>query len=270
MWRQYMTNRRQQLVAMCLLLLGAFIWSPAPATAGGNVIRFGTEAAFPPLNFVGKDGRLTGFDIDLGNALCDAVGSTCEWVVADWDALVSGLDEGKFDAILSSMPITPAHRELIDFTDSYHLQPASFAASETLAGLEISKETLSGKTIGVAAGTPHEAFLKDNFGDIATLKTYDLVAQAALDLTDARIDLIFGDRIVLVDSFLTTEQGKGFRLVGPSYTDAEWFGSGAGIAVRKGDHALRVRLNRGLKMLRADGTYRKINDRYFDFDIYGS
>lgn len=54
------------------------------------------------------------------------------------------------------------------------------------------------------------------------------------------------------------------------YDDPAFFGTGAGIAVRKGDTALRDKINAALAAIRADGNYKKLNDRYFDFDVYGA
>lgn len=258
---------------LAALFLAATVLATAPwlpAAAGEDKIRFGTDAASPPLTFVGKDGQLAGFDIDIGNALCRATGVKCEWVVEELEELLDGLDRRRYDAILSSLPIVPELRERVDFTHSYHLQPAAFVAPERVGSIEIGKETVKGKTIGVRAGTRHETFLRDNFSDIASVKPYDLLAQALLDLKADRLDFVFGDRIAIVSTFLQTEQGKGYRLVGPSYTDPKWFGHGAGIAVRKDDTALRLRLNRALRAMRTAGTLKKINDRYFDIDLSGS
>ncbi|VAW18836.1 hypothetical protein MNBD_ALPHA09-1267 [hydrothermal vent metagenome] len=244
--------------------------APQIAPAGGAKLRLATEAAAPPLNYIGKDGRLAGFDVDIGNALCKAMTVECKWVIEDWDNLVSGLNQRRYEAIVSSLPITGEQQKNVDFTNSYHVMPAAFLGAETLEVLKIDKTTLTDKIIGVEAGSVHEAFLRDNFADIAQIKPYDLIAQATLDLVGKRLDLVFGDRIELEYSFLKTKEGRGFKLVGPSYTDAKWFGAGAGIAVRKGDDALIERLNVALARIRADGTYKKINDRYFDFDMYGN
>ena len=240
------------------------------ANAGGEVLKLATEAAMPPLSYIGKDGRLTGFDVDIGNALCNAMSVTCEWVIEDWDGLIPGLHKYRYDAIIASLPMTDETREEVEFSDRYHLAPASFVGSETLELAAINRDTLAGKIIGVKSGTSHETFLKENFGDIATIQVYDLVAQAALDMVGKRLDLVFGDRISLETSFLKTNEGHGFKLLGPTYIDPKWFGDGAGIAVRKGQATLRLRLNVALKQIRRDGTFKKINDRYFDFDVFGN
>jgi len=261
---------RQTPVLRCLIAVLGLVLSVAPlaAQSGPGKLRFATEAAAPPLNFIGKDGRLTGFDVDLGNAICKVMAVECEWVIEDWDDLVAGLYQRRYEAIVSSLPVTVELQKKVDFTDVYHLMPASFLGAETLVANEIDKTTLAGKLIGVETGSVHETFLRDNFGDIATIKTYKLIARATLDLIGGRLDLVFGDRIELENSFLKTDEGRGFKLLGPSYTDAKWFGGGAGIAVRNGDVTLIKRLNAAIELIRANGTYKKVNDRYFNFDIF--
>jgi arginine/ornithine transport system substrate-binding protein len=75
--------------------------------------------------------------------------------------------------------------------------------------------------------------------------------------------------VVLLEGFLNTDAGKDYEFVGPGYTDREYFGEGIGIAVRKGEDELLETLNDAIDKIRADGTYKKINDKYFDFDVYG-
>ena len=72
------------------------------------------------------------------------------------------------------------------------------------------------------------------------------------------------------EGFLKSPAGKDFAFHGPIYIDFKYFGVGAGIAVRKGDTTLRNDLNAAIKAIRANGTYKKIQDKYFDFDVYGS
>ena len=76
-------------------------------------------------------------------------------------------------------------------------------------------------------------------------------------------------RLTVDVGFLKTPAGKGFAFVGPLFTDPSYFGSGAGIALRKGDTALRDKLNAAIKAIRANGVYKTIEARYFDFDLYG-
>ncbi len=84
-----------------------------------------------------------------------------------------------------------------------------------------------------------------------------------------RVDLGHADSIALLDGFLNTDLGKDFEFVGPGFNVPEWHGLGAGIAVRKGSDDLRDALDKAILQIRADGTYQKINAKYFDIDIFG-
>lgn len=234
----------------------------------GEKVRIGTEGAYPPFNYIDKDGNLVGFDIDIAKALCEAADFECEFVMQDWDGIIPGLIAKKYDAIVASMSITDERKQKVDFTNKYYNTPAKFVARKG-ADLEISKEGLKGKVIAVQRATIHENFLRDNFGDVVTVKSYATQDEAYLDLVSGRADAGIADAVAIMDGFLNTEQGKEFQFYGPDFTDPEWFGDGVGIAVRKGDDSLRETLNAAIEQIRSDGTYQKINAKYFDFDVYG-
>jgi ABC-type amino acid transport substrate-binding protein len=88
-------------------------------------------------------------------------------------------------------------------------------------------------------------------------------------MASGRLDLSIADSIAVDDGFLKTDAGEEFEFVGPSFSDPEWFGDGAGVAVRKGQDKLRMAINDAIKQIRTDGTYKKINDKYFEFDVFG-
>lgn len=256
-------RRLTTIIAMAL----AFGLAGGIAQAGEKV-RIGTEGAYPPFNYIDKDGNLVGFDIDIAKALCEAADFECEFVMQDWDGIIPGLIAKKYDAIVASMSITDERKQKVDFTNKYYNTPAKFVARKG-ADLEISKEGLKGKVIAVQRATIHENFLRDNFGDVVTVKSYATQDEAYLDLVSGRADAGVADAVAIMDGFLNTEEGKDFRFYGPDFTDPEWFGDGVGIAVRKGDDSLRETLNAAIEQIRSDGTYQKINAKYFDFDVYG-
>jgi len=173
--------------------------------------------------------------------------------------------EGKTD----SYTITDERKQKVDFTNKYYQTPARFVAKKG-AGITISKEGLKGKTVGVQRATIHENFVRDMFGDAVTIKAYATQDEANMDLVAGRLDLVIADATVLLGGFLSTDAGKGFEFVGPSYVDKKWFGEGVGIAVRKGDTDLLQKLNKAIAAIRANGVYQKINAKYFDFDVYGN
>ncbi len=238
------------------------------ASAQMKKVRVGTEGAYPPFNYIDSNGKLQGFDVDIANALCAAAKLDCEFVVQDWDGIIPGLLAKKFDAIIASMSITEERKKKVDFTDKYYTSPAKFV-TKAGANIEITKEGLKGKSVGVQRATIHENFLQDNFGDVIEIRSYATQDEANADLASGRVDLVLADSIALDEGFLKTDAGKGFAFTGPGFSDPKWFGDGAGIAVRKGDDELREALNKAILQIRADGTYKKINDKYFEFDVYG-
>ncbi|MBW1697900.1 MAG: ABC transporter substrate-binding protein [Deltaproteobacteria bacterium] len=246
----------------------AFLLSGNIAAKEWKKVRIGTEGAYPPFNYIDKNGQLQGFDIDIAKALCKSMGVQCEFVIQDWDGIIPGLLAKKYDCIIASMSITEERKKKVDFTDKYYMTPARFVAKKG-SGFKISKEGLKGKTVGVQRATVAENFLRDNFGDAVKIKSYATQDEANMDLASGRIDLVIADSVVLLGGFLQTDAGKNFEFVGPGFTDKRWFGEGIGIAVRKGEDELREMLNKAIKQIRADGTYQKINAKYFDFDVYG-
>ncbi len=231
-------------------------------------VKIGTEGAYPPFNWIDEAGKLQGFDVDIAKALCKAAHFECEFVVQDWDGIIPGLLAKKFDAIIASMSITEERKQKVDFTDKYYSTPAKFAARKG-SGIEITKAGLTGKSIAVQRATIHENFVRDNYGDVATIKAYATQDEAYLDMVSGRVDVGLADSVAMDEGFLKTPEGKDFEFIGPDFTDPKWFGDGAGIAVRKGEDKLREGLNAAIKKILADGTYKKINDKYFDFDVYG-
>jgi len=238
------------------------------ASAEMKKVRIGTEGAYPPFNYIDSDGKLQGFDVDIANALCAAAKLDCEFVVQDWDGIIPGLLAKKFDAIVASMSITEERKQAVDFTDKYYQTPAKFVTKAD-ANIEISKAGLKGKSVAVQRATIHENFLQDNFGDVIEIRSYATQDEANADLVAGRVDLVIADSVALDEGFLKTDAGKGFAFTGPGYSDPKWFGDGAGIAIRKGEDELREALNKAIKQIRADGTYKKINGKYFEYDVYG-
>ena len=231
-------------------------------------VRIGTEGAYPPFNFIDSDGKLQGFDVEIAKALCAAMKLPCEFVVQDWDGMIPGLLAKKYDAIVASMSITEERKKKVDFTDKYYSTPAKFVRKAG-SGIEINKDSLKGKSVGVQRATIHENFLRDNYGGVIDIKAYATQDEANMDLVSGRVDLVLADSVALLDGFLNTDNGKGFEFVGPDFTDPRWFGDGVGIALRKQDSDLRDLLNKAIAQIRSDGTYQKINAKFFDFDVYG-
>ena len=192
----------------------------------------------------------------------------CKIVKSDWDGIIPGLLARKFDAIISSMSATEERKQTVDFSNKYYQVPARFVRKKG-SNIEITPESLKGKTVGVQRATIHDKYLTDNYGNIVKINRYDTQDAANQDMLAGRVDLLLADYTALLDGFLNTPAGKDFEVVGPPLTDPKWFGDGVAVAVRKQDKDLREMFNKAIDTIRADGTYKKIQDKYFDFDIYG-
>lgn len=239
------------------------------AHAEDKVLKIGTEGAYPPFNNLTADGKLEGFDIDIGNALCEQMQVKCEWVTQDWDGIIPALQAGKFDAILASMSITPERAEKVDFTNKYYNTPSAIAVPKDSDLKGTTKADLAGKTIGVATSTTHFNYASQTYTD-STVKGYPSSPEEQLDLANGRLDAIQDD-ITVLSEWLATPEGACCKILGtPEPQPVEIFGPGAGIAVRKGDKELLDKLNAAIKAIRENGTYKKINDKYFNFDVYGA
>jgi len=231
-------------------------------------IRIGVEGAYPPFSSVTASGELQGFDIEIARALCDEIGAECTLVQQDWDGIIPALLARKFDAIIASMSITEERKKKVAFTDKYYSTPAKFAQPKG-AGNEITAQGRQGKTVGVQRATIHDNFVTAMFGDSVDVRRYGTQDEAYLDAVSGRLDLLLADSVAMADGFINTPEGASWEFVGPGFSDPEFFGDGAGIAIRKTDEDLVEAFNAAIAAIRANGKYKEINDKYFAFDVYG-
>jgi arginine/ornithine transport system substrate-binding protein len=253
-----------------VLALGLIFAMATPAAAQApdwKKIRLGVEGAYPPFSSIAPDGKLVGFDIDIANALCAEMKAECTLVQQDFDGMIPGLMARKFDAVVASMSITDERKKSVDFTDKYYQTPARLVLKKG-ATLTLTPEGLKGKRIGVQRTTVHDRFATDTFKG-AEIVRYAKQDDVFLDLAAGRIQATLVDSVAADSGFLKTPKGKEFAFFGPTYDDTKYFGVGAGIAIRKQDAALRDKFNAAIKAIRANGTYKKIQDKHFDFDVYG-
>src|SRR5690606_13799144 len=128
--------------------------------------RFVTTDDFPPFNFIDKDGRLTGFNVDLSRAICDELAIRCTIQVREWDDTLNALRQGNADAVIAGLAITAAAREELDFSDVYMRWPARFVVRRDAGPIDLSPDGLKGKTLAVVARTAHEAYLAAFFPEV--------------------------------------------------------------------------------------------------------
>ncbi|MFH6565234.1 MULTISPECIES: ABC transporter substrate-binding protein [Pseudomonas] len=232
-------------------------------------LRIGIEAAYPPFSFRTPAGEISGFDYDIGNALCEEMKAKCTWVVQEFDGMIPSLKVRKVDAVLSSMSITEDRLKSVDFSKKYYHTPGKFAMK---AGnvLTDPKVDLKGKRLGVQRSSTYDRFATEQLEPAGVVVVrYSTQNEAFLDLASGRLDATLADIVYTDESFIKTPAGKDYALVGPDINDPKYFGRGAGIAVRKGDTANAARLSAAIDAIRANGKYDQVMAKYFTYDIYG-
>jgi len=227
-------------------------------------LKIGTEGAYPPFNTMTADGKLVGFDIDIAEALCAKMKVECELVTQDWDGMIPALQARKFDAIIASMSITEERKKQVSFTNKYYTTPLSLVALKDTDIASTEPAALAGKIVGAQASTTQADFAQDVYGKAgAEAKLYPTQEEAVADLMNGRLDAVLSDKFVLMD-WMKKSSDDCCKMVG----DVKGTETEAGIAVRQEDNALREKLNAAIDAIVADGTYKNIQAKYFDFDIY--
>ncbi|MCW7553806.1 lysine/arginine/ornithine ABC transporter substrate-binding protein [Endozoicomonas gorgoniicola] len=241
-------------VTTCALALGSL------QVQAAETIRFGTEPTYPPFEFLDENNELTGFDIDLAKAICTEIKAECTFHHQPFDSLIPSLRYRRFDAVIAGMDITPARQKQVDFSTPYFENSASFVAAK--AKQFKSPDDLKGKAVGVQNGSTFQTYMVDKFEKQGvTIRPYETIHNAFLDMTNGRVDAVFSDTAVANDWLL--ERGKGdYGHLGKTITDAEYFGVGYGIAVRHND-PLKGRIDNALTTLKKNGTWQAIHDKYF-------
>lgn len=181
--------------------------------------------------------------------------------------MIPALQARKFDAIISSMAITPERQKQVNFSDKYYNTPPAFIGKAG-AVKDITPASLKGKKIAVQRSTSHDRYATAMYKESEIVR-YAKQDDVFLDLVSGRVDATLCDSVAGSLGFLKKPAGKGFVVLGTPPDDVAFFGTGSGIAARKADTALVEKFNAAIKAVRASGQYKKIQDKYFDFDVYG-
>jgi ABC-type amino acid transport substrate-binding protein len=182
--------------------IGVFL-ALALAAAGAcakdwTTIRFGVDATYAPFESKAANGELVGLDIDIGNEICRRMNARCVWVESDFDGLIPALNARKFDAVLSSMSVTPKRAEQIAFSDKLYNTPTRLVSRQGTHLLP-SADSLKGRAVGVEQGTIQETYAKENWASKGVqVVAYQNQDQAYADLISGRLDATGCGRTTLI------------------------------------------------------------------------
>ena len=233
------------------LLLAAIATSAASAQ---DVLRMGSEGAYPPYNFINDTtGELDGFERELGDAICARISMTCEWVINDWDTIIPNLVSGTYDTIMAGMSITEARMEVISFTQNYLLPEASayLALAGTDAGV-ITSGVLAAQSNTIQAG--HIAEMGVNLLEFPTPD------EAIAAVRNGEADAVLADKAFLAP--YVADSNGALVFVGEDVL----LGSGIGIGLRQSDSDLRAKLDGVITDMKADGSLNALITKWFGPD----
>lgn len=238
-----------------------------PVQRERTILRFITADDYPPFNYYDEEGNLSGFHIDLANAICREMTVRCDIQVRTWSDISQAFKGGDFDAIIAGLAINKENIKNLDFTNSYMRMPGRFAILKSRPQPAPNPDRLSGKNIGVVAKTSHEAYIKRFFKD-AKIKQYRTQSQANNALQNGEVDYLFGDAIQIMFWLNGSLSKQCCKFYGDAYWDATYFGEGLAVAIKKGDMKLRIELNEAISKIRTSGTFEELMLRYFPINIY--
>lgn len=242
-----------QRAVSLLALVGLCLTAAAPQAAlaaGGRTITVATDATWPPMEMVDANKKIVGFDIDFMNAIAKEAGFTVKYKNTAWDGIFAGLGADRYDAIISSVTITPERQKQYDFSDPY-INIGQILVVPKSEGRVTKIADLAGKTLGAQIGTTGAFEIKKVKG--IELKNYDEIGLAFEDMAAGRIAGVVCDEPTAAHYALQRAEYKAkFKIVGKPFTSESY-----GIVVKKGNTALVALLNKGIRAVKA----KKIEDK---------
>lgn len=231
------------------------------------------------------DGRLIGFEPELLQELSTRMNVKCEMIAQAWDGIIAGLTDGKYDAIMDGLSITPKREEVIAFSRPYASAGSGFAimkegSIKTLPGTgtrvpltdeaaakqaidELAK-LLAGKTIGVQVATIQNDVLTKYLKDVVTIRTYPSGPDTFLDLKAGRVDAVMASAINLNAS---AKKSNGEMIQSGYLFSGGLLGLGSAVGLRKSDPDLKEMFDKALKSVAEDGTLKRLSLKWFEMDI---
>lgn len=268
-----MKNRETRIMDLkTALFAAAFTGLAATLPAQAETLRVGMECTYQPFNYRTPDGQMAGYDVDVAQGIAERIGADLEYVCQDWDGIIPALLANKYDAIIASLSITEERRERIDFSTPYRVSIARLVGpkAESMALFDDEGkpilEAFDGIRFGVERATTYAAWVEANLPG-ADLVHYDSNQSLFMDLASGRIDVAITNPMKAYLDFLSQDDGAGFEFVSPVLDDPEFFGSGVGVGLRKGNDELLARIDKALGEMIEEGKLEEFSLKYFPFSI---
>ena len=263
-------KRWTKIIVTCV---GVWTFSLCNAASAQEKLTVGSDCTYYPWNYKDATGVLKGYDIDVANEIGRRLKAEVDFVCLKFDGLLPALLAGRFDMIASSLSITEDRRQKIDFSVPYRLSIGQFVASKSKklqlfnADNTVNKAAFKNVRFGIQRASTYDRWFQ-NVVPEATVVRYEGAEATYMDLKAGRVDAVMTNPLTAYLEFLSKPEGAGYEAVGPQITDVKYFGTGAGIGMRKGNEALRKRVDAAIVEMKEDGTLDKFSKVYFPFAVY--
>ncbi|MGR4001068.1 MAG: transporter substrate-binding domain-containing protein [Alphaproteobacteria bacterium] len=224
----------------------------SPHANAQQVVRMGTEGAYPPYNFINDAGEVDGFERELGDELCKRANLECVWVTNDWDSIIPNLVSGNYDTIIAGMSITPERDEVIDFTQEYYPSDPSIFVALTGAGPAAMHGVVAAQT-----GTIQAAYIASTDAQLLEFPTPDETLAA---VRRGEADAVFADNGYLLP-FVEESNGE-LAVIG----DGVQIGGGVGLGIRESDDELKSAFDKHIADMKEDGSLNELIIKWFAED----
>ena len=225
-----------------------------------GVITVGTEGTYRPFTFhEGGSGDLTGYDVEVMEAVAEELGVDVEFQETQWDAIFAGLEAGRFDVIANQVSITDERKAAYDFSTPYTVSPGVIVVVDGDRGID-SFDDLQGKTTAQSLTSNWYELAQDSGANVEAVEGW---AQSVTLLQQGRVDATINDKLTFLD-YQQTEGDTGLEIAAETTDEAR-----NAFAFRKGSDSLVAAVDTALADLRADGTLAEISEKYFGADVSG-
>lgn len=247
--------RRAFLAAVAALLAAVSIVG-CGGNADADTLRVGTEGTYSPFSYQGTDGKLTGYDIEVTQAVAAKLGKKVEFVQTPWDAIFAGLEAKRFDLIANQVTINDERKAKYDLSQPYTVSEGVIVTRADDSSIT-SLADLKGKTTAQSATSNWAQVARDAGANVEAVEGF---VQAIQLLKDSRVDATVNDTLA-VGEYQRTNKDAAIKIAGTTGDTSE-----QAFAARK-DSGLIADVNKALDQLRADGTLKQISEKYFGSDV---
>lgn len=220
----------------------------------GNKLIIGTDATYPPFEFVDPSGEITGVDIEIGREIGKALGKEVEFRNINFDILQTALLTGSIDLWISSVSATPERRKSVDFSDPYVKTGLAVLVAKDSPVTKAEDLHAPGRKIVMRLGTTGEAWARENLKN-AQFKALDNDVSCVMEVVNGNVDAWIYDQISIMNHH-AQHPDKTRALLTP-LREETW-----AVALPQGKNELKTKINEVLARMRHDGSFKKLADRF--------